>query len=115
MFEQWVDVDTSRLPDVNRMGGYLFSSDAGANKFGVKVTNNGTSVTLTGTVKGYIIKPDKTTIEVNGDKSGNTAWIILPSSAYAVSGKVTISIKLINGSDITTLCAVNGYIYKTST
>ena len=62
MFEQWVNIDTTRLPDVSKMSGFLFSADKGANKFGAKVTNNGASVSLTGTVKGYIIKPDKTTL-----------------------------------------------------
>ena len=115
MFEQWANLNLLELPKVNGLNGYLFSEDNGANKFGVIVKRGYESVTLTGSVKAWIIRPDGETLEVNGDKSENRAWIILPEEAYEVPGHISIFIKLINGTEVSTLCAVDAYVYKTTT
>ena len=111
MFEYWVKSDLQKPLYVEIMKGALFSGEGSANKIGVEVYNNGAAATLTGTVKANVITPTGTT-EVNGTVSGNKASVVLPSSAYANPGRIGIFIKLINNSDITTLCGVEGYVYR---
>ena len=116
MFEHWIHTDLSRLPEVKKLGN-VFSQDSSANKIGVEVTDNGESVSLSGTVKAYIIKPDGSTVEdtTNVGKSGNTAWVVLPASAYSLVGQISVFLKLINGSTVTTLGGVEGYVYRSKT
>lgn len=115
MFETWIETDLMKLPTVMRLMGRAFSSDDGGNKVGVIVKDGGEPITLSGTVKGYIIKPDGTMInDVSGSKSGNRAWIVLPSSAYALQGQITVTIKLINGTEVSTLGAVEAYVYPST-
>lgn len=114
MFEQWMDVDLQKMPVIRQMSGNLYSGDALANKIGVRVTNGGESVTLSGTVKAYVIKADGATVEVTGSKSGNTAWVVLPSSVYNVVGFCGVYLKIIDGSSITTLGGIEGNVYKAS-
>lgn len=112
MFEHWIRSDLKKLPAVETLAGRAFSGDSGANKIGVVVTDGGEAVTLTGTVKAYIVRPNGTTIEATGDKSGNTAWVVLPEGAYAYAGKIGVFLKLINGTVVTTLGGVEAYVYK---
>lgn len=114
MFETWIETELTKLPTVMKLMGRAFSLDDGANKVGVIVKDGGEPITLSGTVKGYIIKPDGTMInDISGSKSGNRAWIVLPSSAYSQQGKITVTIKLINGTEVSTLGAVEAYVYRT--
>ena len=116
MFEHWIHTDLKRLPDVKKLGN-VFSADDGANKIGVEVTEDGVPVTLSGTVKAWIVKPDGTTIKetTNVGLSGNTAWVVLPASAYTVVGQLGVYLKLISGSTVTTLGGVEGYVYRSRT
>lgn len=111
MFEYWLDVDKTNLPPVKRLGD-VFSQDSGANKIGVRVTENRLPVTLTGSVKAWIVKPNGSTIEVDGEKDGNKAWVVLPEGAYTDVGLIGIFVKLINGTQVTTLGGVEAYVYK---
>lgn len=114
MFETWIETDLQKLPTVMKLMGWAFSADDGANKVGVIVKDGGEPITLSGTVKGYIIKPDGTMVnDVYGSKSGNRAWIVLPAAAYSQQGKITVTIKLINGTEVSTLGAVEAYVYRT--
>lgn len=112
MFEYWMESDINSLPKVHQLTGRDFSQDSGANKIGVRVTDHGQAVTLSGNVNAWIIRPDGTTIQQSGSRSGNAAWVILPSGAYAQEGKICVSIRLVNGSEVTTLGCVEGYVYK---
>lgn len=115
LFETWIESDLKKLPTVMRLRGRFFSENTNANKVGVIVTDNGESVNLTGNVRGYIIKPDGTMInDIIGSRSGNRAWIVLPSSAYSQQGQITVTIKLINGTEVTTLGALEAYVYPST-
>lgn len=116
MFEHWVHTDLSRLPDVKKLGN-VFSQDSGANKIGVTVTKDGSPVTLSGTVKALIVKADGTTVTEtsNVGLSGNTAWVVLPASAYTVVGQIGVYLKLTSGNTVTTLGGVEGYVYQSKT
>lgn len=116
MFEHWAHTDLTRLPDIKKMGN-VFTQDSEANKIGVEVTKDGVPVTLVGMVKAWIVKPDGETIteQHNVGMSGNTAWVILPAEAYDTVGLLGIYLKLINGSTVTTLGGVEGYVYRSLT
>lgn len=114
-FELWFDTDLSQPQKVHAVQGNVFSQDKLANKVGVRVKNNGTNVTLSGTVTGYVIRADDTTVTVSGTRSGNTAYVILPEAAYAVVGQIQVSIQLVDGSAKTTLCACTGYVHRSVT
>lgn len=113
--ETWVNCDLKKTVQVHRVTGNLFTLDNQGNLIGVRVFENGQPVTLAGTVNGYCILADGTTVPVAGSRSGNTAYIILPQSAYAVPGIIKIMIKLTESSVITTLAAVIGTVAKSRT
>lgn len=112
MFEHWIKTDLKEPVQVQRLQGVLFSGDDGANKIGVIVTNGGAAVTLSGTVKAKVITPSGTTVEVTGDKSGSQAWVVLPDDVYTDVGHIGIYIKLISGSEITTLGGIEAYVHR---
>lgn len=114
-FELWFDTDLSQPQKVHAVQGNVFSQDRLANKIGVRVKNNGTDVNLSGTVTGYVIRADDTTVTVSGTRSGNTAYVILPEAAYAVVGQIQVSIQLTDGNAKTTLCACTGYVHRSMT
>lgn len=86
--------------------GNLFENDNNGNLVGVRVFNGDTPATLTGSCVGYCILSNGASIPVNGTISGNSAYIIIPSSAYAVPGPIIVVIKNINGSNVATLAAI---------
>lgn len=114
-FEVWLFADLKEPQHITPMAGNVFSQDERANKIGVKVTDDGEPVELSGTVQGSIIRADGVTIVVEGTISGNEAYIVLPDVAYAVVGEIQISIRLINGTEKTTLAACRGYVHRTTT
>lgn len=112
--ESWFKCDLHESVKVQPLCGSLFSHNGNANKIGVSVTNGGEPVALSGTVSGYVVVSDGTTVPCTGDLSGNTASIILPAAAY-VPGNVCITIMLTSGSTITTLCAVVATVVQSRT
>lgn len=114
-FETWLDTDLTVLPHVVALPDDTFTADAQANKVGVRVTKAGQPVTVSGTIRGYVIKPDGTTIAVTGSKSGNTAWIILPAAAYTAPGRIMVIIKSVDGDRTTTLGACEGTMHRAMT
>ena len=116
VFETWLKADLKKQAAVEQLRGVLFSGDAGANKIGVIVTDGGETASLTGTVTGYIIRPDGETIPVTGAiEQGNRVYIILPAEAYEVTGYIRITIKIAADSAVVTLCTCIAYIYQTTT
>lgn len=114
MFETWIETDTTKLPTVMKLMGRAFRQDDEANKVGVIVKENGVAKNFAGNVdiKGFIIKPDGSMIKnITGNKSDNKAWIILPAAAYAQQGVITVTIKAVNGTEVSTLGAVEAYVY----
>lgn len=112
MFEYWLESDLREFPIIKSMHGVTFTQDSGDNKIGVVVTDGGEVVTLVGDVQAWIILPSGETIYVDGDKSGNRAWIVLPDDAYEEEGQISIFIKLINDEDKVTLGGIEAYVYK---
>ena len=106
MIETWINQELKQPVRMVYPKGNFFENDNLGNLVGVRVFNDGTPATLTGSCVGYCILSNGASIPVNGTLSGNTAYIVLPSSVYAVPGPVVVAIKNINGSVITTLAAI---------
>lgn len=109
-FETWVNRDLKKIMTAEDIRGTVFTLDNLGNLIGVRVFSDGRPVELSGSVNGYCILADGTTVPVAGTRSGNEAYIILPQSAYAVPGMIRIAIKLTDGSAITTLAALIGSV-----
>lgn len=114
-FETWFSVNLNKAPQVQTIHGNVFTQDNMGNLVGVRVMKGNAEATLTGTVLGYVIREDGKTVVVNGERSGNTAYIVLPESAYAVPGRIQIAIRLISGSTKTVLLAAIAYVTRTTT
>lgn len=111
VIETWLKTDRKKPIAVKALQGNLFSADNEGNLIGVEVTEDGSPVTLSGAVTGYVIRADGYTAIITGTVSGNKASITLPSTCYSVVGPISIVIKLGN----TTIGACHGYVYRTTT
>ena len=113
--ETWFEQDLKKPVKVHTLNGNVFTLDNAGSLIGVKVYDDGSPATLSGSVNGYIILPDDTTVSVAGTRSENKAYIALPQSALAYPGFIRIAIKLTNNSEITTLLAVIAIVVKSRT
>lgn len=118
-FETWLKAELHETPEVQVIHGNLFADDSKANKIGVIVTSQKEPVSLAGVVDGLIVRSDGVTIPVSGSEytglDGDRAWIILPPSAYVVTGQLSIVIRLTHNGSVTVLGACIGYVYRTTT
>lgn len=112
--ENWYKQDLKKPVPIRRME-TVFNQDALGHLFGVEVYDNGEAVALAGSVTGYCLLADGTTVPVAGTRSGNKASIIIPQTAYSVIGPITITVKLTEGTAITTLLAVVGMVARSRT
>ena len=114
VIETWFEQDLQKPVKVRYIDGNLFSHNGNGNRIGVIVTNNGDPVTLTGTVSGYAVLADGTTVPCTGSRSGNKASILVPAAAYS-PGSILISIFLTDGSTVTTLAALSSSVIMART
>lgn len=109
--ETWLNCDLMKPAPVLYPEGRLFSDDNNGNLIGVNVTKDGEAVAMSGSVTGYCILANGTVEPVAGTIIGNKATVILPSGAYAVPGLITIIVKWIQNTDITTIGAVISTVF----
>lgn len=89
--------------------------DAGGNRFGFRCLRNGEPVSLLGTaVIGHFIRADGDTVELTGEVDGDTAFVTLPATCYAVEGQFTLAIKLSGGGVTGTIRMVDGTVVNTT-
>ena len=115
VIETWFDQDLKKPVKVQYINGNVFSQDNNGNLIGVNVFDNGETASITGSVSANVVRSDGATVAVSGTLSNNKAYVVLPQSAYAVPGVISIVIKLTIGAVITTLCAVVANVYQSST
>lgn len=113
MFETWLKSDFQEDLTVEHLKGNFFSGDSLGNLVGVEVFDNGEPASLSGSVVGYVIRADGSTVVVPGSLSGNRASIVLPACAYNVYGIMSIVIKV--GSVTVGACTVHVYRSTTDT
>ena len=113
--ETWYNQDLKEPVKVQYLDGNVFSQDNNGNLIGVIVSDDGSPASLSGTVSASIIRPDGGTVTVSGTLSDNKASVLLPQTAYAYPGVISVIIKLTSGTTITTLCAVIANVYQSET
>ena len=113
--EAWFAQDLKKPVPVRYLDGSFFNEDAAGSRIGVRVFSDGEAVTLAGSITGYCVRSDGTTVPVSGTRSSNQAYIDIPQSALSVPGPLTVTIKNTESSVITTLCAVVGIVTQSRT
>lgn len=91
----------------------VFLGDVEANRVGVRVTDNGEDVTLSGTCSGTAILCNGGTVALTGTVDGSLAYVDLPSAVYTVEGPVEIYVTLTQGDQTTTLLTAHGNAVRT--
>lgn len=108
--ETWYKQDLKR-PLVVHKHTDVFNQDSKGNLIGVEVYSDGEPVVLAGSISGYCLLADGTTVPaVGASLSGNKASVLIPQTAYSVPGPITITIKNVDGENIATLCATVGIV-----
>ena len=100
---------------VQYLDGNLFSQDNQGNVINVSVFDGEEAVEIIGTVSANVIRSDGGTVAVSGTSYVNVASVVLPQSAYAVPGAVSIIIKITNDSQVTTVAAIVANVYQSTT
>ena len=113
--ETWLNQDLLNPVKVRYIDGNFFSQDNAGNLIGINLTRDGMNYSGGGSVSANVIRADGATVAVTGALSGNVATVVLPQSAYAVVGILSIVIKLTVNSEVTTIGAVVGNVYQSST
>lgn len=115
VIESWFTQERTQPVKVNYLDGNVFSMDNNGNLIGIEVLENGEPASISGSVSASVIRADGGTVAVQGQKEGNKCSVILPQACYAVPGGISIVIKLTSGSDISTIGAIVGNVYQSST
>ena len=108
MFSILMTRELTELPEIETRPGVYFSQDAKGHTITVGVYKEGHPYSLTGKIRGYIVRSNRSTVTINGSLQGNTATVTLPDSAYAVPGPIVVVIKVMNNDETekTTLAAL---------
>jgi len=103
VFERWFRQDLSEKIKVRHDEGSVFTGDNGSNLVGVKLYNNGEVYNPSGSISCNVVRPDGITVSFLGTVSGNKAYVVLPANCFYSAGPIEVFIKIINGSEITTV------------
>ena len=112
-FETWFKADLRHAPQLQTLHGLTFTGDDKGSRVGVIVTDDGEAATLSGAVLGYAIRPDGNTVVITGARADNRAWVDLPEAALAYPGQIQLVIRLVDGEEKATLCAVAAGVLRT--
>lgn len=106
IFEQ----DMTKEVRLRQIHGSLFSNDNNGLQIGVRIVRNGTAENITGTVICEVLRQDGALVVVNGNRSGNLASAVIPSSCL-MPGMAKIILKNVVDSQKTVLLAISGAVY----
>ena len=116
LVETWLRQNLKEPVKAHYMNGVVFTQDNMANLIGVEVFDENVPASLSGTLSANVIRADHTTVAVdNGVIDGNRCYVTLPQAAYAVPGAISIILKLVSGSTVTTLGLVISNVYQSVT
>ena len=113
--ETWLRCELMEPVQVHYLKGNVFSQDSEGNLIGVEVFRNGEPATLGGSVTGYCILADGSTIPVSGQRVENRVSIKLLQACYAIPGAISIVVKNTDGNTITTLGCIVATVYRSKT
>lgn len=113
--ETWVRCELTESVKVHYLKGNVFSQDSQGNQIVVEVFKNGQPATLSGSVNGYCVLADGSTVPVSGSRVENKVSVTLLQACYAIPGPISIVVKLTDGNTITTLACIVGTVYLSKT
>lgn len=93
----------------------LVQNDEGGNEIIVQITDSGEAYTPTGSIKCYMIRPDTTTITIDGTIVSNGVSVVLPAQAYYYTGRANFVIKSESEGNAATLAAFSALVYRDRT
>ena len=93
----------------------MYLGDVTANRVGVRVTDNGEAVALSGTCSGTAMLYNGGTVALTGVVDGNVAYVDLPAAVYSVEGPLQIFVTLTQGGSTTTLLEMRSNVTRTET
>lgn len=100
---------------VREMVSATYTGDSSPIVIRVTVTDGGDPVDLTGqSVTAYCLRADGTTITWQGTVSGGAASVTLSRACFDVPGRLSVIIKISDGSVVTTIYAAVGTVTRTS-
>jgi len=91
----------------------MYLGDIAANRVGVRVTDNGEAVALSGTCSGTAMLYNGGTVALTGVVDGNVAYVDLPAAVYSVEGPLKIFVTLTHGGSTTTLLEMRSNVTRT--
>ena len=95
------------------IGAVLFTGDDTSVRVGAEITTGKTPVEVSGTVKGYVILPNGMMIPpIDGQKEGNRVWIDLNELSMSMTGRIKVSIRVVDGSNKITVLNVCGTVRR---
>lgn len=115
-FERWADLnlDKGRAAQIDL--GTLYEGDSDALKLGVRLRDASGPVDVTGTVSGWAILSNGTTLTPFSDtgKSGNEAWIIVPQDAL-FPGRLQLYLQITDSEEYAVTLDAVATVKRTST
>lgn len=91
----------------------IYEGESYAHTFALSAVKAAQPIHLTGSVVGYFERADKTTVRIEGHTESGLAFLTLPPECYAVEGKCTLAIMLLNDSTQTVIYAAVGIVKNT--
>lgn len=109
-----VDIEEALCKSI--IGKILAEGDAFAHRFGASIYRKKAEIDLSGhAVTGYFIRPDESTIVIEGVADGNLAYVDLPQACYAQPGLCSLAIKVSGPKVVQTVRMVIGSVASTTT
>jgi len=108
---EWLMTDLQKPIRLQELKTDLFQNDEQGNTIRVSVTDGGAEYTVTGNVVCYMIRPDTTTITIEGTADGGNAIVTLPKNAYLYTGRASFVIKAESSENKVTLAAFTAIVY----
>ena len=106
----------NRMVNIEDLSGMAFQAEAGGHTFKIAGTDDeGSAVSLSGTVSGVFMRPDGTDIALTGSISGGVASVTLTSACYAVPGRFGLTVFVTVDSETTAIYAAIGTVARSST
>lgn len=109
--QRTVNLSEPILPEA--FPGPMYEGESNAHTFALSAVKAAQPIPLTGSVVGYFERADKTTVRVEGHTESGIAFLTLPPECYAVEGKCTLAIMLLNDSTQTVIYAAAGIVKNT--
>jgi hypothetical protein len=112
-FERIVDTDLLVGAKTVDLGTIMYQGDNNSHVLGARVWKGRTQQTISGTIKGYVVRRDGVTVPYDGEIVNNAGVITLGKNAFNVPGHIDITVKVNTESDEITIASYTGTVKTT--